>query len=136
MNGGPPKNPPQYHLGGSMALFRCSSYCKHAPPTVNAAPPTVNATPSTVNMAPYTVNLAPPTVNAAPPTVNAAPPTVYAAPPIINWAPPTVNVAPPTVNWAPPPPPSYNLSTYIRENVILREGKGGLLSKCKFFLPL
>ena len=33
---------PQYHLRGPMALFRCSSYCKHAPSTVNAAPPIVN----------------------------------------------------------------------------------------------
>ena len=52
----PQKNRPQYHLGGPTALFRCSSYCKPAPPTVTSAPPTVN--------------LAPPTVNSAPPTVN------------------------------------------------------------------
>ena len=37
------KNRPQYHLRGPMALFRCSSYCKHAPPTVKTALPTVNS---------------------------------------------------------------------------------------------
>ena len=39
---GPQKSRPQYHLGGPTALFRCSSYCKHASLTVNSAPPTVN----------------------------------------------------------------------------------------------
>ena len=55
----PPKNRPQYHLGGPTALFMCSSYCKHAPPTVNTAPPPVNAAPPTVNLAPPTVCYAP-----------------------------------------------------------------------------
>ena len=59
----PPKNRPQYTLGGPTALFRCSSYCKHAPPTVNIAPPTVHSAPPTVHSAPPTVNTAPPTVN-------------------------------------------------------------------------
>ena len=43
-------------LEGPTALFRCSSYCKHAPPTVNADPPTVNSAPPTVNMAPLAIN--------------------------------------------------------------------------------
>ena len=51
----PPKNSPQYHLGGPTALFRCSSYCKHASPTVNSAPRTVNSATPTVNYAPPTV---------------------------------------------------------------------------------
>ena len=73
----PPKISSQYHLGGSTALFRCSSYCKHVPPTVNMAPPIVNSAFPTVNMAP-------PTVNATPPIVNTAPLTVSRAPPIVN----------------------------------------------------
>ena len=72
----PKKYRPKYHF--PTALFRCSSYCKHVPPTVNTAPPTVNSAPPTVNTAPHTVNSAPLTVNMAPPTE--------------NWAPPTVNV--------------------------------------------
>ena len=102
-------NCPQYHLGGPRTLFRCSSYCKHAPPTVNVAPPTVNSAHPTINSAPYTVNTAPPTVNSAPPTVysapptvNSAPPTVYMGPPTVNSSSPTVKTAPPTVYWAPP----------------------------------
>ena len=59
----PPKNRYQYHLRGPTALFRCPSYCKHAPPNVNSAPnvntatPTVNTAPPTVNWAPHTVNV-------------------------------------------------------------------------------
>ena len=66
----PKKKCPQYDLGGPTALFRCSSYFKYAPPTVNSAPPTVNAAPPTVNTAPPTLNSAHPTVNSARPTVN------------------------------------------------------------------
>ena len=66
----PQKNRPKYHLGGPTALFMCSSYCKHAPPTVNMASPTINSVPPTVNTAPSTVNSAPSTLNTAPPTVN------------------------------------------------------------------
>ena len=73
---GPQKNRPQCRLGSPTALFRCSSYCKPAPFTVNSAPPTVNLAPLTVNSAPPTVNSAPPNINSAPPTVNSAPPTV------------------------------------------------------------
>ena len=40
---------PRYHLGGPTAPFMCSSYCKHALPTVNTAPPTVNTAAPTVN---------------------------------------------------------------------------------------
>ena len=73
----------------------CSSYCKHAPPTVNTAPPTINS---------------------APPTVNTAPPTV-------NWAPPIVNTAPPTVSWAPPTENDYKrrslFSLFIRYFFVL-----------------
>ena len=59
----PKKIHPQYYLWGPTALFRCFSYCKHAPSTVNAAPPTVNSATPTVNTAPPTVHCAPPTVN-------------------------------------------------------------------------
>ena len=59
----PQENRLRYHLGGPTALYRCSSYCKHTPPTVNAAPPTVNSALPTVNTAPPTANTAPPTLN-------------------------------------------------------------------------
>ena len=62
----PPKKLSPVPFRGSHGPVMHSSYCKHAPPTVNAAPSTVNSAPPAVNTAPPTVNTAPPTVNKGP----------------------------------------------------------------------